>query len=380
MARKKGLGMGLAALIPEDQNEPDEDSRGVDVLVPNRRNSEHKDESTEKSSTVHSLLSPGKQGSRSQKRSVTETASKGKKTSKATGKNSGSAKMAAGDADEELAPVPGIATAEVPLDQIIPNRMQPRQEFDQELLEELRDSIKEVGVIQPMLVSRIDPKENDGARYELIAGERRWRAMKLGGFKTGPVIIREKVDDETRMREALLENLHRVNLNPLEEAAAYQQLMEHFGCTQEILSKKIARSRPQIANTLRLLKLPVQVQTKVAAGVISAGHARALLGLSSPEAMKALADRIISEGLSVRSTEEIVALGEGEVMPAAKRSKRAPTPVSEEAQEIAESIGDFLDTRVKVQMGRKRGRIVVEFAGMEDLQRIAEVISKSSRQ
>ena len=268
-----------------------------------------------------------------------------------------------------LVPVPGATFAELPVELISPNPRQPRQVFDEEDIEELASSIKEVGLLQPIVVRRIDDEE--GTRYELIMGERRLRASELAGETTIPAIVRE-TDDGDLLRDALLENLHRAQLNPLEEASAYQQLMADFGATQEELAKRIARSRPQIANTLRLLKLPPSVQKKVAAQVITAGHARALLSLSTAQEMERLAERIVAEGLSVRTTEELVRLGKAKATPRPRtRQQRTLSPLGES---VVTALSDAYDTRVSITEGRKKGRIIIEFAGEDDLQRIADLI------
>lgn len=280
------------------------------------------------------------------------------------------------DADDEgLVEVPGATYAELPLDEIIPNTRQPRNVFDEEELEELAASIREVGILQPVIVRPLSapipgqPK----ARYELIMGERRWRASELAETGTIPAIIRH-TQDEDLLRDALLENLHRAELNPLEEAAAYHQLLEDFQCTQEELSRRIVRSRPQISNTLRLLKLPPLVQRRVAAGVLSAGHARALLGLSDPGAMERLAQKIVSEGLSVRQVEEIVALGD-EPTASPTSSRRRTKRYGPELGELSTRLADRFDTRVKVEMGAKKGSIKIDFASIDDLNRILEVLT-----
>jgi ParB family chromosome partitioning protein len=268
----------------------------------------------------------------------------------------------------EVAAVEGARFAELPLDAIVPNHVQPRQVFDEEALSELVDSIREVGLLQPIVVRPLD-----GNRYELIMGERRWRAAQRVGLAAIPAIVRETPDTDM-LRDALLENLHRSQLNPLEEAAAYQQLLADFGATHEELALRIGRSRPQISNTIRLLGLPPAVQSKVAAGVLSAGHARAILGLSSAEAMDAMAHRVIAEGMSVRSTEEAVALAGAEV-PSHQRRHAQKRLVPEAAREVAESLSDRLETRVKVDVGAKKGKITIEFATLEDLQRVADIIT-----
>ena len=278
--------------------------------------------------------------------------------------------------EHELLPVPGASFAEIAIDQIVPNAKQPREVFDEDDLKELAASIKEVGVLQPVVVRSIPAEgrsaklqefiaEKPEARYELIMGERRLRASELAGETTIPAIIRE-TDDGDLLRDALLENLHRAQLNPLEEASAYQQLMADFGATQEELAKRIARSRPQIANTLRLLKLPPVVQKKVAAQVITAGHARALLSLER------LAERIVAEGLSVRTTEEIVRLGKAKATP--RPRARQQRPLSQLGETVVSALSNAYDTRVSITEGRKKGRIVIEFAGADDLQRIADLI------
>jgi ParB family chromosome partitioning protein len=271
--------------------------------------------------------------------------------------------------ETELVPVPGATFAEIPLELISPNPKQPRTVFDETDLEELTASIDQIGVLQPVVVR---PSPTSKGRYELIMGERRFRASERSGQSTIPAIVRE-TDDVDLLRDALLENLHRAQLNPLEEASAYRQMIDDFGCTQEELAKRIARSRPQISNTLRLLNLPPLVQRRVAAGVLSAGHARALLGLKDAAAMERLAQRIVAEGLSVRSTEEIVALADSD-KPSTRRAPRAQTS-SPAVTDLAGRLSDLYDTRVKVQVGRSKGRLVVEFASVEDLNRILTVMA-----
>ena len=255
---------------------------------------------------------------------------------------------------------------EVDINAIVPNPKQPRTIFDTEALAELSASIKEVGVLQPPVVRDIG-----GGRYELIMGERRLRASKLAGLKTIPVIIRQTPDNEL-LREALIENIHRSQLNPLEEGAAYAQLLNDFNCTHDELATKLGRSRPLISNTMRLLNLPPTVQRKVAAGVISAGHARALLGLTDESEIEKLANRIVAEGLSVRATEEAVAIHSPKKKSATGKSGKATA--SGETLAAAELLSDYLDTRVNVQGVTGKGKIVIEFAGREDLQRIVDLI------
>lgn len=278
------------------------------------------------------------------------------------------ADRAGSDIVPELQPVPGASFAELPLDSIRPNRDQPRTVFDEDDLAELVHSIREIGILQPIVVRALPDQTaaGGGPAYELVMGERRWRASREAGRTTIPAIVRETAD-EFMLRDALLENLHRAQLNPLEEAAAYQQLLQDFGCTQEELAARIGRSRPQVSNTIRLMKLPPLVQRRVAAGVLSAGHARALLGLPDAAAMERVAQRVVAEGLSVRGTEEVVAMG-GDQAPTSRVSQ--PTPVDPELSELADALGDRLDTRVSVTLGRKRGRLTVDFAGADDLRRI----------
>ncbi|PFG21162.1 ParB/RepB/Spo0J family partition protein [Serinibacter salmoneus] len=273
----------------------------------------------------------------------------------------------------ELAPVPGASFAELPLDSIVPNPHQPRTVFDEDDLAELAASIREVGVLQPVVVRA------GATGYELIMGERRWRASRLAGATTVPAIIRETTDTDL-LRDALLENLHRAQLNPLEEAAAYAQLLEDFGCTHEELARRIARSRPQISNTLRLLRLPPAVQRRVAAGVLSSGHARALLGLTDPTSMENLAHRIVAEGLSVRATEEIVALGDDDpVRPELRRRPRVGAH-TEALAGLGRRLSDRWDTKVQVNLGQRKGKISIEFANLDDLTRIMDALAPEETQ
>lgn len=275
------------------------------------------------------------------------------------------------DGSDGLVPVPGASFAELPVELIHPNPRQPRQVFDEDDIAELAASIQEVGLLQPIVVRRAPSVDGDELRYELIMGERRLRASKEAGMETIPAVVRE-TDDVDLLRDALLENLHRVQLNPLEEAAAYQQLLEDFHCTHAELSERIARSRSQISNTLRLMKLPPLVQRRLAAGVISAGHARALLGLPNAAVMERLAQRIVAEGLSVRATEELVALQEepeGGEQAKVLRARSTPLPA------LSTRLSDTFDTRVKVTRGAKKGRITIEFAGDEDLARIVDALA-----
>lgn len=404
--RHSGLGRGLGALIPqapEQASEPTQSapSRPLDVFFPEGSTARSRGGSAKE------LLQPKRAGSSFKKKrpamppvDVAAGVARGRVGGKpGVSESNGTGGPATGgkavdptpavdhvsretSVDAQLLPVPGASFAEIPIDQIVPNTKQPREVFNEEDLTELSASIKEVGVLQPVVVRTIPATgrstklkefiaEKPGARYELIMGERRLRASELAGETTIPAIIRETEDGDL-LRDALLENLHRSQLNPLEEASAYQQLMADFGATQDELAKRIARSRPQIANTLRLLKLPPSVQKKVAAQVISAGHARALLALSTPEEMERLADRIVQEGLSVRTTEEIVRLGK--IKAAAPPRSRRQQSLSPLGESVVSALSDAYDTRVSITEGRRKGKIVIEFAGADDLQRIADLI------
>jgi ParB family transcriptional regulator, chromosome partitioning protein len=281
----------------------------------------------------------------------------------------------AGDAEghapgtDGLGEVRGARFAEVPVDAVTPNPRQPREVFEEEAMAELVHSIREIGLLQPVVVRPVGE-----GRYELIMGERRWRATREAGMDVIPAIVRETSDDAL-LRDALLENLHRAQLNPLEEAAAYQQLLDDFGCTHEDLAGRIGRSRPQISNTLRLLRLSPPVQRRVAAGVLSAGHARALVGVEDEAAQDRLAGRVVSEGLSVRALEEIVAVGDGTgpgdgAAPRARHRK----PVAPGLVELSDRLSERFETRVKVALGKSKGRITVEFASLDDLQRIVDLM------
>ena len=413
-ARKHtGLGRGLGALIPQaseqtPQNAPSAPSRPLDVFFPEgssagKRGGSAKELLQPKRGTApskkkrpsmpsveaaggrrgassRSALGGGINGSDSRQKAARVPAT-GSAANEADQRDEQNVSRET-SVDHELLPVPGASFAKIAIDQIVPNTKQPREVFDEDDLKELSASIKEVGVLQPVVVRSIPAKgrseklteflaEKPEARYELIMGERRLRASELSGETTIPAIIRETEDGDL-LRDALLENLHRAQLNPLEEASAYQQLMADFGATQEELAKRIARSRPQIANTLRLLKLPPSVQKKVAAQVITAGHARALLSLSTPDEMERLAERIVAEGLSVRTTEEIVRLGKAKATP--RPRARQQRPLSQLGESVVSALSDAYDTRVTITEGRKKGRIVIEFAGSEDLQRIADLI------
>ena len=266
--------------------------------------------------------------------------------------------------------VAGAVYQEVPIDAIVPNSRQPRHVFDEESLGELEHSIREFGLMQPIVV-----RTTEAGHYELVMGERRWRAAQQAGLERIPAIVRHTADD-AMLRDALLENIHRVQLNPLEEASAYQQLLEEFDVTHEQLASRIGRSRPVVTNTIRLLRLPVAVQRRLAAGVLSAGHARALLSLEEAGAQEELAGRIVAEGMSVRATEEAVTLARsapgagGPARPAPRRPLHAPG-----LQGLAERLSDGFDTRVKIDLGRRKGRIVIEFGSVDDLERIVALMA-----
>ncbi len=304
--------------------------------------------------------------------------------------DTGTQEAAVGTADHEGGPGPdgtngvgsaalravdGARYAEIAVDAVRPNPRQPRQAFDADAMAELVSSVREVGLLQPIVVRAA----SDG-QFELVMGERRWRASRAAGLAVLPAIVREAGDD-VLLRDALLENLHRADLNPLEEAAAYQQLLDDFGCTHDELASRLGRSRPQVSNTLRLLRLSPPVQRKVAAGVLSAGHARALLGVEDAAAQDRLAGRVVAEGISVRSLEEMVAVGlpgdPEEETPT--RGPRRTGPPDPGLTELAERLGELYDTRVKVDVGRTKGRITIEFASREDLDRIVAVMDPSHR-
>lgn len=366
MATRKrgGLGSGLGNLIPSNQRETKDSP--VDVFFSGAQVQQRDEEvhSVEKPSQKKTKTSP--QAGKTQKKTTKATQAKAKKKTSAS-------RTKSGVSDGDLVAVPGVTYGEIELDLIVPNTRQPRSVFDEDELAELADSIKEVGVLQPVIVRPLEKALPDAptARYELIMGERRWRASRLAGLTQVPAIVRRTADEDL-LRDALLENLHRAQLNPLEEAAAYQQLLEDFQCTQEELSRRIARSRPQISNTLRLLKLPPLVQRRVAAGVISAGHARALLSLTDPASMEKLAQRIVAETMSVRQVEEIVAMADDAEAPEHTSRTRAVNP---ELDDVAQRLGDYLDTKVKVNMGARKGAIRIDFAGMEDLNRILQLLA-----
>lgn len=364
MASKKrsGLGRGIGALIPQAQTQQ---PRPVDVFFPAVQNSANQENTA--AETAKSAVS----ASSAQKKAVAHSTPRAGLNSAQIGSDeagfvSESAKNAAGQTAEtaqQLQAVPGAVFAELPLQEITANRVNPRKEFEQEALDELTHSIKEFGVFQPIVVREISGAATGQPRYEIIMGERRFRASGLAGKKTIPAIIRSTAD-ENMLRDALLENLHRADLNPLEEASAYQQLMDDFGITQEQLAARIGRSRPQISNTIRLLRLPERVQARVAAGVLSAGHARAILALDDVQAMEKLADKIVNQGLTVREAEAAVK------EPAKKRIAPRAGGRRQQLDEIAERLGDRFDTRVSIKLGAKKGQVVFEFASIADLNRI----------
>jgi ParB family chromosome partitioning protein len=358
--KRRGLGRGLGALIPTGLETPTRSGdRPVDVFFPDR--------SAELAENGH-LDGPSRPDDAltSENAGPVPVASGSAQGAEGVRAADSAVRTGAGvpaDADTGgLLPVPGASFAELPVESIRPNPKQPRTVFDEDALDELVGSIREIGVLQPIVVRPVD----DG--YELIMGERRWRATQAAGLATVPAIVRQTEDGDL-LRDALLENLHRSQLNPLEEAAAYQQLLDDFGCTHDELAQRIHRSRPQISNTLRLLRLPPLVQRRVAAGVLSAGHARALLGLSDAAAIERLAQRIVAEGLSVRAVEEIVALGAEDG--GRRQPRRTRAGVRNEAlDDLASRLSDRFETRVKVDLGKQRGKLTVEFASVQDLNRI----------
>lgn len=359
--RRSGLGRGLGALIPST------DTKDVsDVLF-----------GTQKASDAEEPMRREAEVSRgSDWLDRVETAFDGDRKNLKEKKPANPSPTPAGRAQKSVAEQKVEAGqaiySELPVEQIAPNPKNPRQEFDEDGLKELAHSISEFGLMQPVVVR---PVARD--QYELIMGERRLRAAQLAGLERIPAIVR-LAKDEDMLRDALIENIHRIQLNPLEEAAAYQQMLEEFGITQEQLAAKLGRSRPVISNTIRILGLPLEVQRKVAAGVLSNGHARALLGIKvkdTEEAQIALAARIVAEGLSVRATEEAVTLLNGGRTKAAKKP-RVVREVPERMQSVAHSLEDILDTKVDIQMGRKKGRLIVSFADPADFERISAILEK----
>lgn len=348
-SKKGGLGKGLAALIPERREEnPHLGDSAADILL-------------------------GGGGSSGRQRGFAD--GRAKQEARQAARKAAAGVVSAADSGSASAEQLGASYQEISVKDIVPNAKQPRSDFDEDALNELAHSIKEFGLLQPIVVRPIaEPAKRLGAHFEIIMGERRWRAARKAGLDTIPAIVRE-TEDSSMLRDALLENIHRVELNPLEEAAAYQQLLEEFDVTQAELAEKLGRSRPVITNTIRLLQLPVGVQRKVAAQVISSGHARALLGLKDRSLAEALCTRIIAEGLSVRATEEAVTLanrGGADEGPA--KRKREPVPLPAYAEQAAHRLADGLDTKVTVNVGKKKGKIVVEFSGREDFERIVGLL------
>lgn len=379
--KRRALGRGLGALIP---SHPGDGVRPVDVFFPDRPGRDARDGVTTADATTPLAESVGPTEASHPADGDPATVP----TDTSTGTTADGAPLPAASAppaaeasapsepQQALAAVPGAYYAELPVTAIRPNPRQPRTVFDEDDMAELVHSITEIGVLQPVVVRRIpDGSERadlpPGVDFELIMGERRWRASGLAGLETVPAIVKETKDDAL-LRDALLENLHRSQLNPLEEAAAYQQLLDDFGCSQEELATRIGRSRPQISNTLRLLRLPPVVARRLAAGVLSAGHARALLGLDDAAAIERLAQRIVAEGLSVRSVEEIVSLG-GDTETSSRRRPRAGAR-RPQLDEVASRLSDHFDTRVTVALGQRKGRLTVEFASVDDLHRIMAVM------
>lgn len=389
--KRRGLGRGLGALIPAAPGNGNGD-RPVDVFFPGRGSTPPDGRGaalaraavlTEERAVPSAPRTVPDHDPVPQPPSGGDPTARSNGTSPAPEPGSGSLRpatndgvTAGADGHPELVPVPGAEFAELPVSAIRPNPRQPRQVFDEEALAELVHSVREIGILQPVVVRRAEPEDGE-PRFELIMGERRWRATQEAGLERIPAIIRETSDDRL-LRDALLENLHRSELNPLEEAAAYQQLLDDFGCTHEELATRIGRSRPQISNTIRLLRLPPLVQRRVAAGVLSAGHARALLGLADAAAMERLAQRIVAEGLSVRAVEEVVSLGDGQEARPTKRRPRAGAHTGE-LDDVASRLGDRFDTRVAITLGKSRGRLTIDFASVDDLNRILGLMTPEIR-
>ena len=348
MAKRQSLGRGLNALIPDVSRE------------------------TSPGGASDSAIATSPEGASAATASATARDTSAPTASKAIAGAKSGAVPAVAKSEATPFEVAGLTLMELPISQIVPNAAQPRKHFDEEALTELVHSIKEIGLLQPIVVR---PTETG---YELVAGERRFRASKKAGLKTIPALVRQTADEQM-LRDALLENLHRSQLTPLEEAAAYHQLLEDFGCTQEELATRLGRSRPQISNTLRLLNLPPSVQRRVAAGVLSAGHARALLGLKDADAIEKLAARIVAEGLSVRSVEEIVSVGLADKPKAGKPAKTKGVISAPGLAELGERMSARLDTRVTLAVGQKRGKVIIEFATLEDLRRIVEIVDPPTR-
>ena len=360
--RRGGLGRGIGALIPQSTSAGE---RPIDVFFPDRQGAtEAVDGDTAATASVTASATR-------KRKSAVPAAGTSAATGTAGGTEvSGAAVVADASEQTQLREVPGATLTSIALSEIVPNRAQPRREFDEDALEELTHSIREFGVFQPIVVREIEPAPAAGEpRYELIMGERRFRASTRAGLSEIPAIIRSTAD-ENMLRDALLENLHRAELNPLEEASAYQQLLQDFGITQEQLAARIGRSRPQISNTIRLLKLPESVQVRVAAGVLSAGHARAILALDGDiDAMRRLADKIVNEGLSVRAAEAVASES-----PRRRLPKPRPGGIQGQLDEVAERLGDRFDTRVTLKLGAKRGQLIIDWASVADLKRILDAL------
>lgn len=381
--KRRGLGRGLGALIPSSapanaSGNGAAPSRPVDLFFPEARKTPTNaaaaviDEDAAPSSSSTAKKPAGTATPSETKTPARKPAAKTIESDKAEGNGAGSARaVATTESLPELVDVPGVRFAEIPVGDIHPNRKQPRSVFDEDDIAELIHSVREIGVLQPIVVRT--STEKGGEPFELVMGERRWRAVQAAGLETIPAIVRDTTDDDL-LRDALLENLHRSQLNPLEEAAAYQQLLEDFGTTHEQLADRIGRSRPQVSNTLRLLKLPPLVQRRVAASVLSAGHARALLALPDAAAMERLAQKIVAEGMSVRATEEAVTLYQSPGTPAKSNVPR-PGARHERLDYLASSLSDRLDTNVKISLGARKGRVSIEFASVEDLNRIMDVLT-----
>lgn len=404
--KRRGLGRGLGALIPSSGAAvgPGSGSRPVDLFFPESRSAGQAEEESraaaatapsearEAGETAERVLQSEVRAEQGPDREESDVASdpvespKTREVSAAWGGHSERKSPSghpSGEADEsmlrggeggdqlDLVEVPGAQFAELPVASIHPNRKQPRNVFDEDEMAELVHSVREIGVLQPIVVRKSTGFGSES--YEIVMGERRWRAVQQAGLETIPAIIRDTSDDDL-LRDALLENLHRSQLNPLEEAAAYQQLLEDFGTTHEELADRIGRSRPQVSNTIRLLRLPPLVQRRVAAGVLSAGHARALLSLPDAGAIERVAQRIVAEGLSVRATEEAVALYQD---PGDPRRSNIPKPNArhERLDFLASTLADRLDTNVKITLGARKGRVSIEFASVEDLNRIMGVLN-----
>lgn len=377
--RKGGLGRGLAALIPTGPagGGPGLGTAAADVIIGTSAPTTDAAAVETAADTAAETEAPAKASKPAKKAPAKAPAKAASKTA---------AKAASSDDVVATAPTPapavrtdgeplsptGAVYHEIPPLQIQPNPKQPRSVFDEEALGELVHSIREFGLMQPIVVRRIGPEQ-----YQLVMGERRWRASQLAGLEAIPAIVRETTDD-SMLRDALLENIHRVQLNPLEEAAAYQQLLEEFEVTHEELASRIGRSRPVVTNMIRLLKLPIPVQRRVAAGVLSAGHARALLSLEAgADAQEVLAARIVAEGMSVRATEEAVMLANREGPSPTPPVKRKPIQMPG-LQDVAERLSNSFDTRVTVSLGKRKGKITVEFGSVDDLERIVKMMEQQA--